>query len=1112
MKTRIDKTAHISSECKDLLTTLVRRVARVRKRLVIESILKTLALGLILLPIYMMLYAWIDHIFHLGPILRMAALIMLIAGLAWLLFYWARIFLSHVSLSRAANYVESVHSYHQQLVAAIEYHEQAADYPYSHQLAEHMIRQVHTESDQDRFLTTVKKWPSLLSAVVVFSAVISMLYLFGSHYRYYSRYFTRLVKPTAAVEPLPATDLFVITEEIIAEPRDPLVLVAGIGGRIPESGTLYIESDLSGSGSDAIAPDQRLTIPLLPGKNGNGEEIFRAELSLREKGDYRYYFESGQSKTVPQKIQITEFPKIQSITAEVMASDSQWVKPYTEQIEKTSLKVFKDSYVTLKVKTNQPLRDVEVLLPDQRKQAGRFQQQDEFSIAFKAKEASKIQFDLTNTQGLKSRKPSILEVQIKQDEPPTFNLLSPTSDYIASNVASIPVEFEVADDFALQSASLYFEFNSGRTVTIPLEDMKPGSKTATISTVLELEEYDLNISDSIIFYATANDVKTGLGAANPPGQSRPYFIEIRPYRKTIIQPDFSEPDMTTPPPVHETLMSVLEYNRAFLKKTWMMSQKPELNAGDKKRLTAMSDDVEYTAQQLTMIRNNPRYEFSPEQISTIDIVLDDYALAAKTLVKYQPKAALPPEKHGYHEIRSLIQELGECPPPIGGMELETRDKLELKDPIHVTRAEKERIDGQVESLAQELAELTKEQDQLRQEFVKFLEQQQKNRLQQKVTDVQNWTETQETEMPLSPTPDNAASGQSTPKTVQGARPNLKNMQAAGGGQVFADSQQAQSVPMENSPSSQTPPQQDENQNAMASGQGQQGQQSQNSTNRPKSGQQGENKEATLNEVLRMMRAQQNQLQDRLNELNEQLAAIPIPSEKASGSAKGAAQNRQSAQSHLEKAADHMDNFDKQLAEQYYRPNLSEALMDQAGQSLDDAQSEMGKAHLAMAAEYGDAQRQLAIETENLARQLEALADAYARLSEESKQRHLEQLTERAAAFLKTLPLELSQEHQMANSQQGDGQQNASPSSAGTQTSAFGGVIVGGNNGGQAGDASEGMIRRAYLLAGQLRSIAIRVRQKATPLTEMQFSHPSFADEENHFFEQTATYQSGQEQL
>lgn len=174
-------------DIEQLLSSLVLRIGKVRKRLVTEAFLKTVALAAIVVPVYVALYAYLDHIFHLEFAGRLVALILFGCIVGGLIVYWSKIFLLHISLSEAANYVEKKSSFQQQLVAAIEYYEQKQDYPYSKELAEHMIVGLDEQSKGFDFKSTVSLRTSWICTFLIAVAFCGISYLLMNNFTYYSR-------------------------------------------------------------------------------------------------------------------------------------------------------------------------------------------------------------------------------------------------------------------------------------------------------------------------------------------------------------------------------------------------------------------------------------------------------------------------------------------------------------------------------------------------------------------------------------------------------------------------------------------------------------------------------------------------------------------------------------------------------------------------------------------------------------------------------------------------------------------------------------------------------------------------------------------------------------
>ena len=115
----------MSETAEDKLNALVGRVGKVRRWLIALVVLRIAALCLIFTSAYIGIYAWLDHRFNFGEVERATALILLLAGIGFLLHRLTKLLLSQVSCSGAANHIENSRSFNQQLVTAMEYYEKA---------------------------------------------------------------------------------------------------------------------------------------------------------------------------------------------------------------------------------------------------------------------------------------------------------------------------------------------------------------------------------------------------------------------------------------------------------------------------------------------------------------------------------------------------------------------------------------------------------------------------------------------------------------------------------------------------------------------------------------------------------------------------------------------------------------------------------------------------------------------------------------------------------------------------------------------------------------------------------------------------------------------------
>ncbi|MGB2863876.1 MAG: hypothetical protein WBC05_11170 [Sedimentisphaerales bacterium] len=717
----------MAENVEDKLNALVARVGKVRRWLMTLAILRVAALCLIFVSVFTGFYAWLDHRLNFDEIARIAAFILLVAGLAFLLHRLTKLLLGHISCSVTANYIENKRSFEQQLVTAIEYYENKQDYPYSKALAEQLVLRVDKESGEFKFDSTVKKWQGyVLGAIILFGLVTATFYV-RDNYVYFSSYFARLTRPLASVEPLSSTHLESITKDIVAEPDSEVKFSAEIKGRVPELGKLVLV-ELKPETADDGHEQKIQEMQIRPRSDEGKTAQFEATKSFSQPGKFRYRFETDSTKTEWHELNISQAPGIESMAAKVTVPRRpprrKWVKPYTEQIQSNTLEVIPGSSVTMSVKATDKLSKIIATGPDGKTITRQLNGAEEFSFHFTADKNGSVKFSLVNEQGLVNENVPDLQVIVKTDEPPKFKLVSPDGDYLATNVASVPITFEVTDDFGLESVKMCMEIpgRKPKEMVIPVEE---GARTKEFTRTIELEEYELTVGDSVLFYAEATDIDTGSEPANRTSSSDVYFIEIRPYRQNWVpMPEGGKSQGGASPPVE--LLNILEYTRAILKKTWAIASKPELTEQDRSRLGFINQDVQYCGEQVALIRDDSQYGFQEPHKAVLNEVIRNYKQASGHLAAHDAASAMAPEKSAYRILRKFILELElKWRPPSSskGQQPQKPDSVKLQEKSEFTGYEKERIEAQLKKMQQKLDKLTREQGELQWSFENFLEQQ-----------------------------------------------------------------------------------------------------------------------------------------------------------------------------------------------------------------------------------------------------------------------------------------------------------------------------------------------------------------------------------------------------
>ncbi len=1081
----------MSETAEDKLNSLVGRVGRVRRWLVALAILKVGALSMLFASAYIGVYAWLDHRLNFGEIGRVIALVFLLSGLGLLLHRLTRLLLSRVSCSGAANYIENRKSFNQQLVTAMEYHENKREYPYSAALAERLVLRVDKDCRDFNFDSTIDKWQGYaLGAIILFGLVAAWFYV-RDNYLYFSSYFAGLAHPAASMAPLPSTRLEPITEHIVAEPDTEVTLAAGIEGRTPDLGKLVlVRLDPNTTEDGSILKPQE--IPIRPITESGQSARLETTRSFSETGLLKYRFETDSTSTDWHELNIHPAPDIESMTAKVAIPKNparrEWIEPYTEKIGNQTLEVIPQSNIALKVRTTDKLKEVAITGLDGKTVTKQLNGAKEFDYHFNADRNGSIKFDLVNEEGLVNENLPDLTVVVKNDEPPKFKLLCPEGDYLTTDVASVPITFEITDDFGLDSARMLLEMPGyqPKELNIPIEK---GARSQKHGHTIELEQYDLSVGDSVLFYAEATDVDTGSVQENRTSSSEVYFIEIRPYRQNWRPGLGGGPGKGgMPPPVE--LINILEYTRAALKKTWAVAAKPYPTEQDRSELDSIDNDVRYCAEQLAIIRDDPEYGFTEGHKTVLNTILNNYERASRYLSEYNANSAITHEKDAYRLLRKFIIELDlqRNPPGSGqGQQPKKPDSVKMQENPEFSQYEEERIENEIKKVQRELVKLKRQQKNLKVTFENFLKQQarRKSAAQQKASEKSSTDGNQE-QGPgnqSSPQQDKATADQKSEGSSGGrgndsekdSTENSHDSQDNGTGKGTTGTSPS-SNQQKNSEGRSNAGGQRSSDNARTHGRGAGNSEDSAEGQDGRQGQGGRQRMTADAEArLRMLQAKQRALQEQVAQLKRDLQQVPR-SEQSN------IQSRAEAQEHLEQAVTKMDDFQESLAEARYRAEMERSESKKAVELMEAVRRQMDLAAEALDDELtlGEEEK-LARKARDMAEQLAEDADALDESLTPEQQRDMLARLEAAKRLLETMP---------------EPQWTTMDQKKGTQSSAA--LVF--TTGPELTPAET-----ARQLARQFWSISIEARKRRQQLSEDDPSDVKFYRQENEFFENAAKF-------
>jgi len=206
----------------------------------------------------------------------------------------------------------------------------------------------------------------------------------------------------------------------------------------------------------------------------------------------------------------------------------------------------------------------------------------------------------------------------------------------------------------------------------------------------------------------------------------------------------------------EKLSALLEYSRAVVKKTWALASRPEPDPQEAAKLDAIGKDVQYIIDNLTIIRDEGA--FDDVQRADLDAILGHFAQARERMAAHDARGSLESSKKAYQALRKFIMDLfrvlmsgagqammqgGQQPPPPSQDQAQAQqaqpqpapEKVKIDEQAHLTQYEKERIDWELKRLADKLAALRGQQEQINEKFEHLLAQKPEEKDQQTGQDV-----------------------------------------------------------------------------------------------------------------------------------------------------------------------------------------------------------------------------------------------------------------------------------------------------------------------------------------------------------------------------------------
>ena len=228
--------------------------------------------------------------------------------------------------------------------------------------------------------------------------------------------------------------------------------------------------------------------------------------------------------------------------------------------------------------------------------------------------------------------PKPYKIRIQRDEKPSIEFVKPAEELAV--VATTEVNFEVnaSDEFGLGRVGIVYQVNDGPKETLKLDELAGQPLTAELLTTLYLEKHPLNFTDSLTYFAFAEDNKPG-----SPNRATTdlRYIDILPYRQ-----DYSMSEGEGACNGNSvTLSELIARERVILSRTFSRADDERVDAETVKRLAdAQAAVLDATSEFAEGIKQR----FGPEP--ALDEAVNAMQAAGQALGTPDLKRAVPSEE------------------------------------------------------------------------------------------------------------------------------------------------------------------------------------------------------------------------------------------------------------------------------------------------------------------------------------------------------------------------------------------------------------------------------------------------------------------------------------
>lgn len=354
--------------------------------------------------------------------------------------------------------------------------------------------------------------------------------------------------------------------------------------------------------------------------------------------DLTYYIELDGFESEQFNVEVQRLPRLRELTVEVHPPEYTGLESESYNYPFSRIEAFPGSELEIQALPNKSLEIARFYSMARRDSLDLEPAEDHDSLLIASYEVADIdtlgfhlvdEYDLTNRNGFN------FELELREDQPPTAEILSPEQDETLTSAMPVDLVYEVTDDFGFTGVSLHYELNKAyvdEPITGSVDLETPVGTEAIEDHQWDLEEIGLASMDRLTYWIEVSDNNMVDGPQTT--QSPPHTITIQSLAEQLTDQSEREQDMG------DSFDQIQEQYNQFRDEIDRFRQEVQENPDDDWEQSQMLDDMMDQREGLEDQVDELQREFDEltEELNQRDNISDD-------------------TRNMYQELQDLISEI-----------------------------------------------------------------------------------------------------------------------------------------------------------------------------------------------------------------------------------------------------------------------------------------------------------------------------------------------------------------------------------------------------------------------------------------------------------------------